>query len=1032
MKLIKTIKLNFQEGNSDKVYEVDLCETDDNLFLVNFRYGRRGTSLKEGTKTVFPVSLAEAESVFNNLVSSKTKKGYKESLIPDFKPTKEKKPEHNPEGRNKAIIKNLELTVNDKYNGDWNISRMIWRAGELKLEEALKPIIDLCKNNDEFIYYSACYALGRIKNQEAKPVLQSILDQAQEEYLKRFAQLALLNIIPIDDGNQLIEQLIANLPVGLREIIKSKNTQSFDNQINNYIFDEQNKNKQFVWHLYALAIHFDFIRPKLIETIKQIPIKSNYFKPIRHIFKAAELLDDFELLGILSYKFAASEAKFNADDYYVSVDGRWYNVREELEKGNHLIAFTKKTKSYFNRRILRNLIKQAVEASPDYTKLATQILLQFSDDKDKGSPLVKRDYNYNWEERKYETTEYHYDTYSNFITFYYILYGKSKRYEYKKGAKNWDCINNFVPGNQIPAEREESYPELWDKASKEIIFLLEKSKVERVHLFANKVFADNPDFEKEITTENILNFLNVPFESTNKLGLEIVKKIHDPEKPSVELVTALINSQLNEARLLAMTWIMAKPDFFLTNTSFLVELICSKNKDVRDWLENSFPKQLSKDKQSEVVSKVLAKLKVIDGDKLDILLEDIGNLLIKTLEDALKSLPAVELESLFAEKKSHLMIFAGKLLLALPGIEEKSAPYLTDFLQSENKIVRQTGLEILEKFNERSLLDKSAILASFCISELEDVRKSVRPVIKKLVNYNRDFALGLVNSFIPVFLEKEPHEGLHEDLHQLFENELIEHCINIDNKRIFKLLRSSFHHAQLIGTLLFKKYLDINRLEVADIVQLANSDILEIRELCQQYFERNTSKIKYEKSESIRLLDAKWQDTREFAFEYFEKNFTEREWEPDLLIRICDSVKDDVQLFGRKTLMKFFKSENAEEYLTKLSQHPSQNLQLFTSNFVENHAAGKPKVIDELRYYFRVVLRQINKGSVTKKRIFKFLEEESLKNEDVAKITLDILNEVSLTIAKSDKARCLEIMLAIKSKYADMPSIITEKEFITK
>ena len=481
-----------------------------------------------------------------------------------------------------------------------------------------------------------------------------------------------------------------------------------------------------------------------------------------------------------------------------------------------------------------------------------------------------------------------------------------------------------------------------------------------------------------------------------------------------------------------MTWIMAKPEFFWVDTGFLASLICSKNKDVRDWLEGSYPKQLSKEQQIEVLSKVIIQLKVLKGDDLDTMLSEIGNLLIKTLNEALKNMPAKELESLFAEKKSHLMIFAGKLLLALPGIEEKSAPYLTDFLQSENKIVRQTGLEILEKFSERNLLDKNAILASFCISELEDVRKSVRPIIKKLVNYDRNFALGLANSFIPVFLEKEPYEGLHEDLYQLFENELIDHCQNIDSKRILKLLRSSFQYAQLIGTLLFKKYIDINRLEVAEIVQLANSDILEIRELCQQYFERNDSKVKYDKSESIKLLDAKWQDTREFAFEYFEKNFTEREWEPDLLIRICDSVKDDVQLFGRKILMQYFRSDNAEEYLTKLSQHPSQNLQLFTSNFVEKHASGKPEIIEELRYYFKVVLRQINKGSVTKKRIFKFLEEESLKNEEVAKLTLEILNEVSVTIAKGDKARWLEIMLLIKSKYPEMPSIVTEKEIITK
>src|SRR5829696_10252013 len=75
MKLVRQTKLHFREGNSDKVYEVDLCEVGDK-FVVNFRYGRHGTSLKEGTKTASPVSRDEAEKTFQKLVDEKARKGY--------------------------------------------------------------------------------------------------------------------------------------------------------------------------------------------------------------------------------------------------------------------------------------------------------------------------------------------------------------------------------------------------------------------------------------------------------------------------------------------------------------------------------------------------------------------------------------------------------------------------------------------------------------------------------------------------------------------------------------------------------------------------------------------------------------------------------------------------------------------------------------------------------------------------------------------------------------------------------------------
>jgi predicted DNA-binding WGR domain protein len=78
MKLIKQTTLLYQEGNSDKVYEVDLCQTSQDLYVVNFRYGRRGTNLKEGVKTTQAVPEAQAQKVFDQLVASKVKKGYRD------------------------------------------------------------------------------------------------------------------------------------------------------------------------------------------------------------------------------------------------------------------------------------------------------------------------------------------------------------------------------------------------------------------------------------------------------------------------------------------------------------------------------------------------------------------------------------------------------------------------------------------------------------------------------------------------------------------------------------------------------------------------------------------------------------------------------------------------------------------------------------------------------------------------------------------------------------------------------------------
>src|SRR5689334_18113354 len=76
MRLIKQSFLYFKEGNSDKVYEIDLCDVGNDKYVVNFRYGRRGAQLKEGSKTAVPVGLAEAEKIYDAIETEKLSKGY--------------------------------------------------------------------------------------------------------------------------------------------------------------------------------------------------------------------------------------------------------------------------------------------------------------------------------------------------------------------------------------------------------------------------------------------------------------------------------------------------------------------------------------------------------------------------------------------------------------------------------------------------------------------------------------------------------------------------------------------------------------------------------------------------------------------------------------------------------------------------------------------------------------------------------------------------------------------------------------------
>lgn len=74
----ESISLEYKEGSSDKVYHAQL-EEKDNGYVVNFQYGRRGSSLASGTKTSSPVDLVKAKKIYDKLIHDKMNKGYVQS-----------------------------------------------------------------------------------------------------------------------------------------------------------------------------------------------------------------------------------------------------------------------------------------------------------------------------------------------------------------------------------------------------------------------------------------------------------------------------------------------------------------------------------------------------------------------------------------------------------------------------------------------------------------------------------------------------------------------------------------------------------------------------------------------------------------------------------------------------------------------------------------------------------------------------------------------------------------------------------------
>ena len=73
----RSVRLHFQSGSSDKVYELDLVQNASGNWECKFAYGRRGASLNRGTKTPDGgATYAKAQQAFEKIYAEKTGKGY--------------------------------------------------------------------------------------------------------------------------------------------------------------------------------------------------------------------------------------------------------------------------------------------------------------------------------------------------------------------------------------------------------------------------------------------------------------------------------------------------------------------------------------------------------------------------------------------------------------------------------------------------------------------------------------------------------------------------------------------------------------------------------------------------------------------------------------------------------------------------------------------------------------------------------------------------------------------------------------------
>jgi len=1020
MKLIRQSRLFFKDGKSDKVYEVDLCDlgssAGEKRYVVNFRYGRRGKSLREGSKTESPVDFDEAVKLFNSVVVSKTNKGYQEAgeqqsdqaaakLESVSKPGADRDASIN--AAEQKLIEKLEL-ARQRAISSHEAKRVIWRAGERGISAATSLIADLVGSDDAIMDYCIAWALGRCGDASTMPVLQQIQNQHGLNPAGRMAREARLSLASESQRHSLIEEISQQLAPDLLRIIKTGDTIAIDSQLSMIIASPQNTTSDLLCDLYSLSMDNSALHASLCHAFQTIPFRANLFKAVRRIFKHAEFRKDALMFGVLSYRFEKDKHNNYWDLYYS------YPVDQRRNESPSQI-FTVETKRYLRKRSWRCLKRLAELNDSAFAEMASEHLLKFTDE-DAGRAYQRRLWDYSLR----RDIVYNYDEYSHFVSFNHLLYQNSAHLRLSRDRNKWFRVENT---EALEGYRCEAFPELWDQQPQLLLRLLCHSRCRPVHRFALRAIKTNQAFCQQIAIADLTRMLSQVYEETSAFALSLAQAIVKRNQTTAELLRALLDSRLAAARALAFDVINAHHNWLLENEDLLLSSLCSEYEDVRLWIRRLAGElALSQQAQRNLVARLIAHAMGLDSSQAQqkAVIDDISWVLSNVFTAISREINLQIIEDLLQHDDTAIQALGARLLLQheVPA-EQMPGHLIRRLLEASSAEVRSLGVQLLGNLPDATLLAQPALIVQLALSGDAEVRQAARPIIQRLAGVDQEFANNALLHFLNYLFRRETTPGLHDDILQIVKTDL-NHVANlIDKDTTWRLLQGKSKAAQLYGEHLLSRFVFAD-FSVRQLARLAGNPQLTVRQWAWNAYKTDVDRFKQQSQDALVVLDSDWDDARDFAKEYFNQHFTQEDWRPELLVSICDSVRADVQQYGRELISRFFQAEHGVEYLTKLSEHPSANVQLFASNYLQQYAGGNTERLQALRSYFVTILSQVNRARIAKSRINRFLGEEAVRSRECALLVSDIYSRQSVSDAMVDKHACIKMLYQVKMRFPDI------------
>ena len=976
VRVIEQARLWVREGNSDKVYEIDLVEVAAGQHVVNFRFGRRGTPLKDGTKTPLPLTLDKARAVYQKLVDEKLAGGYQAGTAAPT-PAPAAAPPNVAVPAAVAGHRDLIGHLRQGARSQVPLGPVLWRVADLDLREAEPVLLELLASSfvpaglrGDAWRHLLLVALVRCGSPAALPALTVLEGEARTPpHLRDLARLAIARIDPAR-GTAIARR---ELPPALLGAYDARDAQALARASEELLATNAVKARVCATCLYLLD---DAIaRPAVLAIARVARLSNEEASIVRALFRLAETRRDGELYALVARRIDAYRGA----------------VR----------PFGPLTRQYMRRRVARVLRRLGRVGSPDYVAMAAAILRGY-DDEDAVEP-------------KRGAFRHSYDRFAPFHAFNYILYAHSPRYELAHHTLSmWRLCDRARAGGPPPTTREEAFPALWDRAPQVLWELVLDSGATPVLELATRALRANHAFCQALRDEQLAAALGGGHALAQKFAFDLARS-----RPlTIVLARGALASDLAEAHDWVVAWIDQHGQDTAGDPDLLALVITGKTDAIREAaLRLLRARALAPDVAKSAAARAIAiLLGLADTPANSQRASGAVGTLLRTLEAVLRDISPDVLRDMIRHPLAALGELAGELTLRHAQRDTLPADLIELMLASPHATVRTFGGRLLALTPPELAKDDLDALVLFATSGNAELREATRTLVGEVARRYPDAGRALADRLVEGLLRTQP-PGAPAHIVSLLRGELASCLPKKSAQTIMRLIGALSPHARDAGGLLLPQ-LGPDDLGLDDVARLASHENRAVREGAWALARGSVARYRLAPVALAKLLDSQWEDTRAFAIDFIRTQVDKLS--ADAIITICDSTRPEVQELGKALLHEQFREADAGRYLVRLAEHPSTNLQLLVSSLLDRYASDADKLAT-LVPYFATVLSQVNRGHVAKARVIALLRREAARSAELARTLAPLLDRQSATAAISQKHPIIATMVDVHHLYPDVP-----------